>query len=85
MLAGLGADLVGMSMVPEAIAVRHLGGGVLGLAVVSNRAVGTADEPVRVDELVGASAAAAPAVAALVRGVLERAASGELGEGTVGT
>ncbi len=75
MLAGLGADLVGMSMVPEAIAARHLGGRILGLAMVSNRAAGTADGPVRVDELVEAAAAAAPPVAALIRGVLERVAA----------
>jgi len=41
MLATLGADLVGMSMTLEAIAGRHLGGRVLGLAVVTNPAAGT--------------------------------------------
>jgi len=38
MLATLGADMVGMSMVPELIAARHLGAEVLGLAVVSGPA-----------------------------------------------
>jgi purine-nucleoside phosphorylase len=84
MLAGLGADLVGMSMVPEAIAARHLGGRVLGLAVVTNGAVGTTTEPVRVDDLLGAAASAAAPVAALVRGVLERVAAGAAGGGTTG-
>jgi purine-nucleoside phosphorylase len=76
MLAGMGADLVGMSMVPEAIAARHLGGRVFGLAVVTNRAAGTVSGPLQVDELVDVAGAAAPTVAELVRGVLARVAAG---------
>src|SRR3974390_2802156 len=60
MPAGMGADVVGMSMVPEAIAARHLGGRVFGLAVVTNRAAGTSAEPVRVDELVDAGGGGPP-------------------------
>lgn len=40
MLRTLGADVVCMSMVPEAIAARHLGMAVLGLAIVANKAAG---------------------------------------------
>jgi len=40
MLAGLGADLVGMSTAWEAIAARHLGAEVLGLSLVTNLAAG---------------------------------------------
>jgi purine-nucleoside phosphorylase len=45
MLATLGADLVGRSMVPEAIAARHLGAEVLGLAVVIDVAAGMDRSP----------------------------------------
>jgi purine-nucleoside phosphorylase len=72
MLAGLGADLVGMSSVPEAVAARHLGAEVLGLSVVTNVAVGLADGPTDAAGFAAAAAAAVPEVAAVVRGVVAR-------------
>ena len=71
MLAGFGADLVGMSMATEAIAARHLGAEVLGLAVVTNAAAGLAAAPLSVAKMVGAASSAVPRVARLVRGVAE--------------
>jgi xanthosine phosphorylase len=47
--AKLGADSVGMSVVPEVIIARHCGLKVLGLAAITNLAVGLSDEKVTHD------------------------------------
>lgn len=45
MLRALGADVVGMSMVPEAIVARASGLEVLGFAMVTNAAAGSGEDP----------------------------------------
>jgi len=69
MLAALGADLVGMSTVVEAVAARHLGAELLGISVVTNAAAGLAAE-VSAASVAEVAAAAVPAVAGVLRGVL---------------
>lgn len=51
MVRRLGADLVGMSTVPEAIAARHMGAKVLGISLVTNKAAGLSPEPLSHDEV----------------------------------
>ena len=70
MLGALGADLVGMSLVPEVIAARHLGTEVLGLAVVTNAAAGTGGDPLAGEAMAQAAGAAADPVARIVRSVI---------------
>ncbi len=68
----MGADLVGMSTVLEAIAARHAGMDVLGISLATNPAAGISPEPIDPDHIVAAGREAAPRIGALLRGVVEQ-------------
>jgi purine-nucleoside phosphorylase len=70
MLRTLGADLVGMSTVLEAIAARHLGAEVLAISLVSNLAAGLAPHGLDHLEVVAAGKAAAGRMGSLLAGLL---------------
>jgi purine-nucleoside phosphorylase len=70
MLRTLGADLVGMSTVLEAIAARHLGAEVLAISLVSNMAAGITGQALDHAEVVAAGNAAAARVGALLAAIL---------------
>lgn len=63
----LGADAVGMSTVPEAIAAAHCGMQVLGLTLCTNMAAGVLPQPLSGEEVIAAGQAAGPRFSALVR------------------
>ncbi len=67
MLRGLGADLVGMSTVLEAIAARAEGVEVFGLSLVTNLAAGITGTPLYHHEVLAAGAASAGRMGALLR------------------
>jgi purine-nucleoside phosphorylase len=77
MLRTLGADVVGMSTVPEAIVARHAGIEVLAFALVSNAAAGVVGTPITHDEVLEAGRRAAPALARLIERVVARIAGDE--------
>ncbi len=67
MLRGMGADLVGMSTVLEAIAARAEGLEVFGLSLVTNIAAGITGAPLDHQEVLAAGAASAGRMGALLR------------------
>lgn len=70
MMRRIGADVVGMSTVPEVIAASHLGMAVLGLSMVSNVANPDLAVVADHDEVLQAGQAAEVKMEAIVRGVL---------------
>ena len=66
----LGADLVGMSTVPEAVAARHMGAGVIGISLVTNLAAGISESPLSHDEVTETAAGARERFTLVVDGLL---------------
>jgi purine-nucleoside phosphorylase len=77
MLRALGADVVGMSTVPEAIVAQHAGIEVLAFALVSNAAAGVVGTPITHEEVLEAGRKAAPTLARLIERVVARLAAME--------
>jgi purine-nucleoside phosphorylase len=77
MLRTLGADVVGMSTVPEAIVARHAGMEVLAIALVSNVAAGFSDAPITHEEVLEAGKRAGPDLAKLIERVVGRISRGD--------
>jgi purine-nucleoside phosphorylase len=80
MLAALGADVVGMSTVPEAIVARHGGMDVLAFALVTNAAAGVVGTPISHREVLEAGKKATPMLAKLIRRVVLRLSGIEPGK-----
>jgi purine-nucleoside phosphorylase len=67
MLRTLGADLVGMSTVPEVLAARHMGIRCLAISCVTNLAAGVSPEPIDHEHVLEVGAGAADLLVALLR------------------
>ena len=68
----LGADAVGMSTVPEAIAAAHCGYEILGVTLCANMAAGVLAQPLCGEEVNEMAAQSAPRFSALILGCLSQ-------------
>jgi purine-nucleoside phosphorylase len=71
-LRTIGADVVGMSTVPEVIAAAHLGIRVLGISCVTNMAAGILDQPITTEEVMETGERVKADFVALLRAVIPR-------------
>jgi purine-nucleoside phosphorylase len=76
MLRALGADLVGMSTVPEVIAARHMDVPVVGISVVTNHAAGLSRRRLSHEEVAEVAGRVRDRLGALVTAFLRRACGG---------
>jgi purine-nucleoside phosphorylase len=67
-----GADAVGMSTVPEAVAARHQGMRVMGISCITNFGAGMTDEAINHEEVMETGARVASVFKELLRRVIKR-------------
>jgi purine-nucleoside phosphorylase len=67
----LGADAIGMSTVPEAIAARHMGMEVLGISCITNMAAGVLPQPLVHEEVMETARRVRGSFIALLEGIIE--------------
>lgn len=72
MLRSLGADVVGMSTVPEVIVAVQAGMRVLGLSIITDQCLPDSLQPAHLETIIATANQAEPNLTALVRGLLER-------------
>jgi len=75
MLRAMGADVVGMSTVPEVIVAVQEGMKVLGISIITDQCLPDALEPASLEKIIAVANRAEPSLTRLVSGVVERLAA----------
>ena len=70
-LRSIGADAVGMSTVPEAIAARHMGVEVLGISCITNMAAGVLAQPLNHEDVLETARRVRGAFTTLLEGIID--------------
>jgi purine-nucleoside phosphorylase len=70
----IGADVVGMSTVPEALVAVHCGMRVMGLSIITDMCLADALKPANIEEIVATANGAEPKLRAIVLGIVEHEA-----------
>ncbi len=73
-LRTIGADVVGMSTVPETIVARHMNMEVLGLSIITDECFPDSLQPVTLDDVIAAAKKAEPVMTQIIRKVISRLA-----------
>jgi purine-nucleoside phosphorylase len=71
-LRRIGADVVGMSTIPENIVANHMGMKVLGLSIITDECIPETLKPVNVDEIITTAMAAEPKMTIIMREVIKK-------------
>jgi purine-nucleoside phosphorylase len=72
MLRTMGADVVGMSTVPEVIVAVHAGMRALGISIITDQCLPDALEPADIGRIIATAARAEPSLTRLIQGLAER-------------
>jgi purine-nucleoside phosphorylase len=71
-LRAIGADVVGMSTIPECVAANHAGMQVLGLSVITDECFPDALKPAKIEEIIETANRAEPKLTYIMKTVVER-------------
>jgi purine-nucleoside phosphorylase len=72
MLRMMGADVVGMSTVPEVIVANHTGMRTLGISIITDQCLPDALEPADIGRIIATAARAEPSLTRLISALVER-------------
>jgi purine-nucleoside phosphorylase len=72
MLRTMGADVVGMSTVPEVIVAVHAGMRVLGISIITDQCLPDALEPADISRIIATASKAEPSLTRLIRSLVGR-------------